>query len=82
MMDGPWQEVIYNLSLPCVSVRQLRQTERERERHTETETGGCPPKRMTGKNKQKKRRSRFFIYSQLCCSMTAQVKAATDTLHF
>lgn len=32
MMDGPWQEVIYNLSLLCVSVRQLRQTERDKER--------------------------------------------------
>lgn len=24
MMDGPWKEVIYNLSLPCVSVRRPR----------------------------------------------------------
>ena len=34
MMDGPWQEVIYNLSLLCVSVRQLRQTERDKEGQT------------------------------------------------
>lgn len=35
MTDGSWQEVIYNLSLPCASVRQRRQTERDKERHKE-----------------------------------------------
>lgn len=32
MMDGPWQEVIYNLSLPCLSVRQPSQTQEDKKR--------------------------------------------------
>lgn len=32
MMDGPWQEVIYNLPLPCLSVGQPSQTEEDRKR--------------------------------------------------
>ena len=32
MMDGPWQEVIYNLSLPCLSVRQPSRTEEDKKK--------------------------------------------------
>lgn len=32
MMDGPWQEAIYNLSLPCLSIRQPSQTEEDKKR--------------------------------------------------
>lgn len=56
-MDGPWQEVIYNLSLPCVSVRQLRQREirrdGDRDRRTSTE--------QSDRKKQKNRGSSFFF---------------------
>lgn len=31
-MDGPWQELIHNLPLPCLSVGQPRQTEEDKQR--------------------------------------------------
>lgn len=81
MMDGPWQEVIYNLSLPCVSVRQLRQTERDKERQKQKDAH-----RIEGQAQKKMKlfffSVRFFIFSQVCCSITARVQAAGDALFF
>lgn len=80
MMDGPWQEVIYNLSLPCVSVRQLRQTERDKERQKQKDAH-----RQRAMKEMMKLFFYFreiFIITQVCCSIAAPGEAAGDALHF
>lgn len=63
MMDGPRREVIYNLSLLCVSVRQLRQTERDKDRQKQRDV-----LRVEGRTKKKMKllfiSARFFISSR------------------
>lgn len=39
-MDGPWREVIYNLSPSCASGRQLRQTWRDKRRQKQKDGHG------------------------------------------
>lgn len=79
MMDGPWQDVIYNLSLLHVSVRQLRQTERDKESQKQKDAH-----RKEGPRNKKMKLSfisvRCFIFCQVCCSITGRVKAGGDTL--
>lgn len=54
MMDGPWQEVIYNLSPPCARVRQLRQTERDKKRQKQRDA--CR------RDRRRRRRSQSFSW--------------------
>ena len=79
MMDGPWQEVIYNLSVACESAGQLRQTERDKERQKQKGAH-----RIDGQVKKKMKLCfislRSFISSQVGF-ITARVKAAGDKLH-
>lgn len=70
-MDGSWQEVIYNLSLPCESVRQLRQTERDKKRQKQMDAP--PQKKQTGTKKMKFLFfSEIFFFSLLRCAAPSQ----------